>query len=155
MADTNIILDELETEVTLYRYSLMREDPSISKEQLRNKVNKKADKEMVKEIKEQNIVKKTKLKEQKKIKEKINNEDNVKQEEERLKNAEWKLFKSRFNEMKYETLDKIDDKTTFKNVKRYFNLIDLKKYDNIEDVKNKIQGDLTKFNKHVEIMKKE
>ena len=41
MADTNIILDELETEVTLYRYSLMREDPSISKEQLRNKVNKK------------------------------------------------------------------------------------------------------------------
>jgi len=41
MGRGDIMLEELETQVLLYRYSIMRDNPEIDKEQLRNKVNRK------------------------------------------------------------------------------------------------------------------
>ena len=41
MIGIDTMLDELEVQVLLYRYSVIRENPDIDNEQLRNKVNQK------------------------------------------------------------------------------------------------------------------
>ena len=108
-------------------------------EKLKAKLDKKADKDMVKEIKTQGKEKRVKIKEQQKIKKELN--------ETREKKDDWRIpFKKRFDNIKNDTLDKIDDMKTFKSVKKYFGNIDLKKYNTAEDLKQKMRNDMTKIN---------
>jgi len=122
------------------------------KQKLLEKQNKQAEKDMVKEIKEGRKGKKQQLKEQKQVKLQVAEmkEDHKKELAVHDKNsAEFKLFKSRFNEMKYETLDKIEDKATFRHVKKYFANIKLNQYEDIDAVKEKMKNDITKLNTFV------
>lgn len=48
--------------------------------------------------------------------------------------------------MKYETLDKIDDKDTYKTMRKYLNTINVKDYSSIEEIKSKMMNDITKLN---------
>ena len=122
------------------------------KQKLLEKQNKQAEKDMVKEIKEGRKSKKQQLKEQKQVKLQVAEmkEDHKKETAVHDKNsAEFKLFKGKFNEMKYETLDKIEDKATFRHVKKYFANIKLNQYEDIEAVKEKMINDITKLNTFV------
>ncbi len=122
------------------------------KQKLLEKQNKQAEKDMVKEIKQGRKSKKEQLKEQKQVKLQVAEmkEDHKKELALHDKNtAEFKLFKGKFNEMKYETLDKIEDKATFRHVKKYFAGIKLKDYKDIEDVREKMKNDITQLNTFV------
>lgn len=117
---------------------------------------KEGEKQMVKENKEQLKEKRFKKKQQEKVKAKLEENHKIqleKGDEEYRKKArtDYLKFKARFNELKYETLDKIEDKKQFHNVKRYFAKIKLDDYQSEADLKSKVYGDLVKIDKHLDL----
>jgi len=118
-------------------------------QKLAEKQNKLAEKQMVKDDKNNRKNKKQLLKEQEKVTQKINERENEEEQKLKKENADFLLFKSNFNRYKYETLDKIDDKETFRFMRKYFNKINVKDYSSIEEIKNKLQNDLTYINTQV------
>jgi len=115
---------------------------------LKEKQDKLADKQMVKDEKNNRKNKKVLMKEQEKVKTQLEQNKILTEQEElaKNKNAELQLFKSNFNKYKYETLDKIDDKDTYRTMRKYFNSINVKDYESMNEIKNKILGDITKLN---------
>jgi len=117
---------------------------------LKEKNNKLAEKQMVKDEKVNRKNKKVLIKEQEKVAKTLEHraeaELNEKHKEETKKNADFLLFKSNFNKMKYETLDKIEDKETFRFMRKYLNQINVKDYSSIEEIKTKMTNDLTRLN---------
>jgi len=113
---------------------------------LKEKQDKLAEKQMVKDEKFNRQQKKALIKEQEKVSKVLDHRASKEEEEEKRKNAEFLLFKSNFNKMKYETLDKIDDKDTYRTMRKYLNTINVKDYSSIEEIKSKMMGDITKLN---------
>lgn len=118
-------------------------------QKLKEKQNKLAEKQMVKDEKTNRKNKKQLLKQQEKVTEKLAQRDSEEEQKLKKENADFLLFKSNFNKYKYDTLDKIDDKETYRFMRKYFNKINVKDYSSIEEIKSKLQNDLTYINTQV------
>ena len=81
-----------------------------------------------------------KLKEQKQIKKKLD-------ERKDTEDKEWNDFKKSFTKLKYDTLDKIEDKQTFHIVKKYLNKFNFNDFNSIQEVKKVFENDISGMNK--------
>jgi hypothetical protein len=105
-------------------------------ERIRNKLNNQAEKDMVKEQKEQRKTKKTLIKEQEEVREKQSQNE----EEKYINN-----FKEKISTVKNQVLDKIDDPKVWKSMKTYFNNVKIEKKDDVDLLKDKLLKDLNEI----------
>lgn len=121
------------------------------------KLTKDAEKMMVKEDKKQLTEMRTKLKQQEKIVDKVNKNNNNNDDftDQGIHNSDnFKNFKIKFNDMKNDLLDKIEDKEQFKTIKKYFNNYNLTNFKTVDEVKNKMRNDLINFDNIIKNNKK-
>lgn len=102
-------------------------------QKLKEKLNKQAEKDMVKQDKQNRKNKKVLVKEQEKVVEKLekNKEENAIRD-----------FKIKMEEVKNNVLCNVDDNTTFKNLRTYFNSIKINNLDDINNLKTKLLKDI-------------
>ena len=121
------------------------------KQKLLDKMNKKSEEEYIKQEKKN-------LSDKKKITKEQSHQKNITMElekrdllEEKNKSSscseeEYKEFKKKFTQMKYDLLENTEDPNRFKMIKTYFKSIDLKKFNNVDDVKKQMAIDIEKLN---------